>query len=181
MSVNELMNEIDRLLMKAEEHDWTDNVKKSFLRTSLNLTMKDRMVQVFEKVFYVGYKRQLKEVADKHEEYVRQKNYRLNNHRNGAHYSQTTPVWNEPPLMGDSMEIDVTALAPRAKWIDQTEFEKRKADDRCFRCGFNRHQKPRCSYRPAVLPSDKTQVNHTRIIDEEIKPQLEDADESKKE
>ena len=181
MFVNELMNEIDRLLMEAEEHDWIDNVKKFFLRTSLNLIMKNRMIQVFEKVFYVDYKRQLKKVADKHEKYVRQKNYRLNNHRNDAHHSQTTSVWNESSLMSDSMKIDVTALVSRAKWIDQTEFEKRKTDDRCFRCDFNRHQKSRCSYRSTILFSDKTQINHTRIIDEEIKSQLEDADESKKE
>ena len=41
----------------------------------------------------------------------------------------------------------------RAKWVDQAELDRRRAESRCFRCGRSECRVERCPLKPAKRPN----------------------------
>jgi hypothetical protein len=70
-SFNELLTEFDRLLLEAGGHGWDHNVKKGYIKSAINNTLRDRMITVEEKPTYEEYCMQIKGIADRLSEFKR--------------------------------------------------------------------------------------------------------------
>jgi hypothetical protein len=158
-SFSTFLAEFNRLLMESGGHDWTNDVKRSYMDRALNREMKDRLVTVDKKEDFEEYCQQLQRFADRMEE--NQQHSFKPGKRNPSRTSRiATPVLAPPnapqgskfePVV-DSMDWEPTVAArghPRAaKWVSEEEIAARRQQGRCLRCGASTHFIGKCPYAP---------------------------------
>jgi hypothetical protein len=148
---DEFLSEFDRLLLEAGGHAWDNRVKKGYMKSALNHTIRDRMVAMEEKESYEEFTRQVKSIADRLAE------LKAGRSRTAAPGSSPTKPVNESDGAMD-WEATVSAVQTRrAKWVSSSTIEQRKRDGKCFRCGAGNHRIRECPYLSARRPSRPTQ------------------------
>ena len=70
---------------------------------------------------------------------------------------------------------DRALLGKRAKWVNKTELEKRRADGRCFRCGRDGCRIERCPLAAAIRPTTNIRSTATQERARVIKADIEEA------
>jgi hypothetical protein len=170
--------EFNRLLMEAGGHEWSDDVKKSYIDRALNREMKDRLVTVEKKDDFEGYCQQLQRYADRMEENQQTRVPRSPFYRtprqDTTKVPSPMPVPTAPPApAGDPMDWQPSPATSRtqrrAKWVDEAERQRRRDEGLCLRCGASGHMIRICPHAPAVLP---TRTRAIRVSE----PVLEDED-----
>jgi hypothetical protein len=155
---DEFISEFDRLLLEAGGHAWDSRVKKGYMKSALNHTIKDRMVAIEEKESYEEFSRQVKSIADRLGE-LKSGRPRIAAPGN----SSSMKAINEADGAMD-WETTVSAVqARRAKWVDSSVIEQRKKDGNCFRCGARTHKIKECPYLPAQRPPRPAQKDARKV------------------
>ena len=158
---DEFLSEFDRLLLEAGGHAWDGRVKKGYMKSALNYTIKDRMVALEEKESYEEFCRQVKGIADRLAELMGGR-ARPNTTTDGGSAKTTN---NEADGADGAMDWEATVSAVqvrRAKWVDSSVIEQRKKEGNCFRCGSSEHRIRGCPYLPAQRPRPRPQSNGQR-------------------
>lgn len=152
---NDLVSEVDRLLLEVGGHGWSDDVKKGYISAALNQSLRERLITIKEESTYEKYCLQVKEIADRLMEFRRVS-------QNQRPYA---PVKSDPGSgpasgsqlpQGNVMDWEPTASRvkkQRAKWVTQSEIQRRRNEYLCLRCGSGDHHVKDCPSAPALRPS----------------------------
>lgn len=157
-TIDDLLRELDQLLLEAAGFEWSDVVKKGFLKAAINLTLRDRMITVDEKPTYMEYCAQVKTVADRLQECNRIRDKRKS-------YRGAAPAAPNETSAGEPMDWSYTvnkASGPRASYASHEEMERRRRERACLRCGKQGHYIANC---------DKAPVRRERPISRTPAPQ----------
>ena len=172
----DLLGELNMLLMEAGGHGWDSVVKCGYLDAAISFNMRTALVGVKKEVVFENYCQQLGVIADQLEELARiatkgkgrnrsimPSSYVVGNKNSSTPQLQAnTPTYHTPPtpttVNSDNMEwqpsVATSATSPRrAKLVSKEEMEKRKQQNRCFRCGGSGHRINQCPYLPPKSPA----------------------------
>lgn len=174
---SELIAELDVLLLEAGGNGWEDRVKKGYLKSALNRTIEDRLVNIEEKEDYTEFCRQVQDIAQRlanlrriePKPWVQVPSQQPSNRPSTSTAAPTEPMDWEPTAK--------TASTRRAKWVGREELERRKRDKLCLRCGATGHVIKGCPFqaarRPQQAPSQSitaAQVSEAMLEEEEEAP-----------
>ncbi|THC87387.1 hypothetical protein EYZ11_013168 [Aspergillus tanneri] len=120
-SVLELVAELNGLLLEAGGSGWEDRVKKGYLKSALNRTIENRLINIEEKETYDGFCQQVQEISHRLENFKRKEKgpWAPPYYKNSGEAvipSSDTMDW-EPAVK--------TASSRRAKWVTQEEINRR--------------------------------------------------------
>jgi len=172
----DLLGELNTLLMEAGGHGWDSAVKCGYLDAAISFNMRTALVGVKKEVVFENYCQQLGVIADQLEELARiatkgkgrnrsimPSSYVVGNKNSSTPQLQAnTPTYRTSPtpttVNSDNMEwqpsVATSATSPRrAKLVSKEEMEKRKQQNRCFRCGGSGHRINQCPYLPPKSPA----------------------------
>ena len=171
----DLLGEINTLLMEAGGHGWDSAVKCGYLDAAISFDMRTALVGVKKEVVFENYCQQLGVIADQLEELARfaakgkgrnrsimPPSYSVANKNSFTPQLQAnTRTYRASPASTtvnlDNMDWQPTvasATSPRrAKLVSKPEMEKRKQQNRCFRCGGSGHRINQCPYLPPKSPA----------------------------
>jgi hypothetical protein len=171
----DLLGEINTLLMEAGGHGWDSAVKCGYLDAAISFDMRTALVGVKKEVVFENYCQQLGVIADQLEELARfaakgkgrnrsimPPSYSVANKNSFTPQLQAnTRTYRASPapttVNSDNMDWQPTvasATSPRrAKLVSKQEMEKRKQQNRCFRCGGSGHRINQCPYLPPKSPA----------------------------
>lgn len=200
---SELLADLNRLLMEAGGHSWSNEVKKNYLDGALSYEVEGALIGVTKEETFVDYCRQVQQVANRVEALRTRGTNRSNwrgrstitaNHSRPAYAPPApTPLAPTVPSAADPMDWEPTAATlarqrRRAKWVDEAERSRRRTEGRCLRCGASGHMIKECQYLGAVPPQNQgarppraSRVVGPMLEDDEVdKPTLDLADEASK-
>lgn len=182
----DLLADFNRLLLEAGGYKWDDGLKKGMLQDALSLNMKKHMISITEANTFGEYCVQVKSIADRYE--AVQRIEKASRSRYGSSTANRTPAQHSfqtanrdtsDPLT-EPMDWEPTHSRTdagerrRAKWVDDTQYERRKKEHLCLRCGASGHIIRNCPYLPARRPTTNRNppAKHPRVAS--VAPMLED-------
>jgi hypothetical protein len=145
--------------------EWTDAVRINYLEGAINDTMRDRLISVTAlPERYTEYVQALQTIGSRLDSlsFAKRQAKSSTSHRSSSPPDRTSPskhVTNA--TVEDQMDWEPTRAAKgntskdqhlkgkRAKWVDEAEMDKRRAEGRCFRCGRSGCRIERCPLKPA--------------------------------
>lgn len=157
----------EQTLLEAQGWGWADEVKKGYLKASINRELRDRLVTQVEPKSYVEYAAHLRMISDNLEEL---KSWKGNwNHGKGDNNSNSQPAkdtmdW-EPTgtvVVATGRTLPGRSPQKRARWVSHEEIGRRMANGDCIRCGNNSHMIRDCSLLPAQKPIQQQQQQTKR-------------------
>jgi hypothetical protein len=180
----DLVGELNTLLMEAGGHGWDDAVKCGYLNAAISYNMRTALVGVKKEVVFEDYCQQLGVIADQLEELTRiaakgkgrnRSMLPLSTNKSSSTPQDSAPTYRTPPapttVNSDNMDWQPTVASAtnqrRAKLVSKQEMEKRKQQNRCFRCGGSGHRINQCPYLPPKSPAHVATANSHE-------PELED-------
>ncbi|RKF74222.1 hypothetical protein GcM3_090017, partial [Golovinomyces cichoracearum] len=152
-SFREFLQDFEQTLLEAQAWEWTDDAKKGYLRTGLNMDLIDRLVSQVEPRRYDDFVSQLRIASDKLEAL---KAWDSRRERNCGTVAQSS-YGLEPQEDVDHMDweptpsVNVSAAQrkfkgkmnhkPRARatCVSQEEIGRRISEGLCIRCGGQQH------------------------------------------
>lgn len=184
-SFGDMLAEFDQLVMEAGGHQWTNDVKKSFLKRAMNRELKDKLITLDGKDDFDEYREQVKRVANEMDDLKSQ-------YGNWRRPTFPPNPSSRPAVDPNAMDWQPTPVANanaatnkrRAKWVEKSEMERRRQNRLCFRCGSSEHSIKGCMFAPARQPSAPTKpalINEPRPISEPMLESLEDNSDSENE
>lgn len=166
----QFLPKFERLLADAGGATWPNFVKINYLKGCLNHALLDRMVCVVDApADYPGYVATLMKVSGQEEALQLSKTRAM--YRRAAVASPQDPNamdW-EPTTTtrvsaaatsksgqktAPATTTNVQSNGKRAKWVDQTIYDKRRTENRCLRCGKQDCRIARCPYLPPIRPAE---------------------------
>lgn len=172
----------DEVLTGAGGESWTEESKVVWLRRSLSESLKVQLIQVsLDPSDYYGFVKQIEEVAYRYEHTYLFKGSKNNTRNQNPSFVETSTP-SEPNYDNDG-DVIMSPVASKngvskglqskvgtgqAKWVDETEIQRRRQSGLCLRCGANRHFIAQCPYRPPKRP--RSDINNVEI---DIPPQLD--------
>ena len=151
---DDFLSEFDRLLLEAGAHAWDAKVKKGYLKSALNRSMKEKLVVIEEKETYEGYCQQIKAIADRLADF-RSRRYRPGFNQGAGNTNDNGAAMDWEPTVNN-------ARSQRAKWADNATRKRRRDEGSCIRCGGPNHYIANCPYLPAVPPHAQGRENANR-------------------
>jgi hypothetical protein len=161
----EFLQEFEQKLLEAGGWEFSDGVRKGYLRSAVSRKIKEKLVAVEEPTRYEDFVNQLRRTSDNLAELDR-----LGSKRG---------TWAKPyeePSGDDSMEWEPTVrvssgLAPTrnrdtrppAKWVSRELIDRRRDAQECLRCGNKDHFASRCRYGPAQRPTTRRGNSDPRL------------------
>lgn len=145
----EFLGEFDQLLLEAGGLAWSDEVKKGYLSSSLNVELLKGLIGVQEAASYEEYCRQLQRI----EEQI--KKVRRIDWRNADRDRKK-----EVPQGADSMEWEPT----QAAFTRTKDGQSQKRIGACYRCGEKGHKAMNCE---AEKPKNRTGTREHREVEDE--------------
>lgn len=167
------------LYESGTNHTWSDEDKITRFQQGMNFKTQKATLSITKDTF-VDYVREAKVIAERQAAMETRSNgwrgngnnSRNNNNRNGT-----------PAPAHDQMDWEpaVGAIgARRARWVDESELQRRRESNLCFRCGASDHSVRRCPHLPAIRPGNRRSPNH-RVARFAEAAQLESEDEQEEE
>jgi hypothetical protein len=156
----DFLQEFEQKLLEAGGWEFSDGIRKGYLKSALNLEIKTQLVAQVEPETYADYVNLVRLISDNLEEIKR-----LKRKRNGWTPGHATVGEKDA---GEPMEWEPTAQVasgkppnhrrirpdnrPRAKWVSKGVLEKRRENQECLRCGGDDHFIQECRYGPPKRP-----------------------------
>lgn len=152
----EFLQEFEQKLLEAGGWEFSDGVRKGYLRSAASRKIKEKLVAVEEPAKYEDFVNQLRRTSDNLAELDR-----LGSKRGtwAKPYSEPERVnemdWEPTPRVAygsapNRPRTDKTK--PPAKWVSREVLEQRRTADECLRCGGTDHFIARCRLGPATKP-----------------------------
>lgn len=160
--------------------EWTDSVRINYLEGALNHKLRDRLISISElPTDYSDYVRTLQMIGSRLDSL--ELSNRQNARRRTGDQSFNRPKASTTTDTNDEMDWEPTKVnrtaqsnnddhlrGKTAKWVDQTELDKRKNEGRCYRCGRLNCRIPICPLKPAQRParpptSTRSPTSTTRV------------------
>jgi hypothetical protein len=159
-SLNEFLNEFNRLILEAEGWGWDDVIKKGYLKAAISLKLLQATVSLREEETYEAYCSQLRMVSDQLAEIKDLTSRRTAWKKEGpSSLSKETA----PETMDWEPSTVVAATRTKRKepkWASPEEIERRREKGLCLRCGGEGHIVRRCE---ATLTSTKKDEKVTAV------------------
>jgi len=150
--------------------EWTDAVRINYLEGAINDTMRDRLISVTTlPTEYPRYIQALQTIGSRLDSlnHARKQAKAPHSRQPSPPSDQTSTIKTIAATVEDKMDwepIRVAKAVPkedrdrhlqgkRAKWVDQAELDRRRAESRCFRCGRSECRVERCPLKPAKRPN----------------------------
>ena len=158
----DFLQTFEQKLLEAGGWDFSDKIRKNYLKAALSVEIKQELVAQTEPVTYSEYVALIRRTADNMDELKRIKKVRSggwtssNTNRQGSTQSEAmdweptsrTAAGKAPERKNDNR--------PRAKWVSQDVLESRKTNRECLRCGGDDHYIDKCRYSPPKRPARST-------------------------
>jgi hypothetical protein len=153
----DFLQEFEQKLLEAGGWEFSDGVRKGYLRAAISKKIKGELVAVEEPASYEDFVKQLQRTSDNLEELSRL----------GSNRETWTKRHNSPDLdQSSSMDWEPTpkvsyGSAPSrlrddrrpAKWVTKEVLDQRRSQQKCLRCGGDDHFINRCRLAPAKRPT----------------------------
>lgn len=168
----DFLQTFEQKLLEAGGWDFSDEVRKGYLRAALSLELRTQLVGREEPAEYPSFVAMIRRVSDDLDAIRRMKKHQ------GRGYN-TVPTRQEA-VQEDAMDWQPTTQVaatgnlanrgrtdtrkrPRAKWVSPDTLEHRRQNDQCLRCGKDDHFISKCSYAPAKRAEDTRQEQRTAV------------------
>jgi hypothetical protein len=157
----EFLQKFEQKLLEAGGWEFSDQVRKGYLKAAINKRLRTQLVAQAEPSTYEAYVNQLRMTSDNLEEIDRmdsgQKSWGITNPTpsRGSGSADDNMDW-EPSTQVNSGKAPTrgrTENSPRAKWVSQETLEKRRENGECLRCGANDHFISNCRLGSAKRPN----------------------------
>jgi len=151
----------EKSLSEAGGLQWPDNVKINHLYNALSKGLKRTLIPVQLPSTYFDYVQRVQELAARYESLDKPSSNSSSNQRgqDKAAVEDDSMDWEPVTTQSAALEKANKALkGKRAKWVPPAEIQKRKEENRCFRCGRKGCRIPKCPLRPARRPEGQVQV-----------------------
>jgi hypothetical protein len=169
----DFLQEFEQKLLEAGGWEFSDSIRKGYLKAALNLEIKTQLVAQMEPASYAEYVNLVRRTSDNLDEIKR-----LKGKQKG--WSSTQYSHGRTRETNDQMDWEPTAHVasgkpagwrrndddrPRAKWVTQDVLAERRTNGQCLRCGKKDHFIEKCSYGPARPPTTgrKGPVKKTKV------------------
>ena len=173
----EFLQQFEQKLLEAGGWEFSDSIRKGYLRAALNLEIRTQLVGRDEPYSYEQYVNLIRKVSDDLEQIKRM--------------AQGRKQWEAAAKAkedGEAMDWEPTPRTAagtvpkkgRAKWVSQDTLDQRKKDRCCLRCGKDTHFIKSCPYEPARRPESPTRNGPPKTSSavtkkEKMKPQPQEA------
>jgi hypothetical protein len=144
----DFLQEFEQKLLEAGGWEFSDGIRKGYLKAALNLDIKTELVAQAEPDSYAEYVNLVRRTSDNLDEIKR-----LRGRRKGWGSTPTQP--NHPRDADDPMEWEPTprtSSSRQVKWVSKEVLKDRREKQQCIRCGSGDHFASQCSLGPAVKP-----------------------------
>lgn len=144
----DFIQEFEQKLLEAGGWEFSDGIRKGFLKAALNLDIKTELVAQAEPDSYAEYVNLVRRTSDNLDEIKR-----LRGKKKG--WGPTPPQPNRPRDADDPMEWEPTprtSAGRQAKWVSKDVLKDRREKQQCVRCGSNDHFVGQCPLAPALKP-----------------------------
>ena len=155
----EFLQDFEQKLLEAGGWEFSDGIRKGYLKAALNLELRKQLVARDEPAAYSDFVNLVRKASDDLDQIMR-----MEKTRNAWTSTRQTKDTNR----GDAMDWEATPRTasgstpnphhsngnrPKAKWVSQAVFDQRRADGACFRCGDLNHRTYQCRFAPASPPN----------------------------
>jgi hypothetical protein len=156
----EFLQEFEQKLLEAGGWEFSDGVRKGYLRSAVSRKIKEKLVAVEEPAKYEDFVNQLRRTSDNLAELDRLSNRKTWSKAQEPEqdaemdWEPTAKVSKAAPNRPRSSKALVTDQ-PQAKWVSKETLDRRRANQECLRCGETDHFISKCRYGPAKKPARK--------------------------
>ena len=153
----EFLQDFEQKLLEAGGWEFSDGIRKGYLKAALNLELRTQLVARDEPESYASFVNLVRKAADDLEQIRRIKRSRTVWDTLGqAKKDQMDAMDWEPTPRTASGKAPNRGRAndnrPKAKWVSKDTIERRRCNRECLRCGDDGHFIDRCSYAPPKFP-----------------------------
>ena len=186
------------ILAEAGGAGWDNSIKKAMLKVALNENLYRAIAgQIAMPQDWTGYVLAVRKLSSQLEAFSDSKQDRNANQQTVPCSITNLPAINEMDwettrsgslqvrqapghcqAVGYPKEVDDKLQGKQAKWVDQSEIDRRGREGYCYRCGRSACRIGICPLLPAIRPDGKSRVSHTApkqdiaaIDEEESSPQ----------
>jgi hypothetical protein len=168
----DFLQTFEQKLLEAGGWDFSDGVRKGYLRAALSLELITQLVGKEEPAKYSDFVAIIRRVSDDLDTIKRIKRHRSGGGTTAPTREEAAPI----EVMDWEPAIQVAATGnlanrgrvgtdsrPRAKWVSQETLEQRRENRQCLRCGRDDHFISKCGYAPARQPTDGRPRRRTAV------------------
>lgn len=158
----DFLQEFDQTLMEANGWSWQDPIKKGLLKAAVTDEIRRELVGRDEPATYSAYVAQLRKITDDLEDWNEGQKFKGRfKARDTAPRDQASDGqmdWEPTQTVSTASAKANQQGKPRAKWVNQSELDRRKVANECLRCGSKDHFIRQCSFGPARRPDPATTI-----------------------
>ena len=175
----EFLQQFEQKLLEAGGWEFSDSIRKGYLRAALNLEIRTQLVGRDEPHSYDGYVDLIRKISDDLGQIKRMTQGRKQWEAAVEAKEENAMDWEPTPRVA-------SGTAPkkgRAKWVSQDILDQRRKDRACLRCGMDSHFIKSCPYEPARRPGPplkdtRPKTSSATTKNEDKEPELDSEDES---
>lgn len=158
----EFLQEFEQNLLEAGGWEFSDAVRKGYLRSAVSRRIKEKLVAVEEPARYEDFVNQLRRTSDNLAELDRTGGQRgvWTKPQSDVHEpEQGSMDWEPTPKVASS-----STRPRRAKWVSKEVLNQRRDKQECLRCGGSDHFVSRCRLAPALRPEAESKSSRGTIV-----------------
>jgi hypothetical protein len=155
----EFLQDFEQKLLEAGGWEFSDGIRKGYLKAALNLELRKQLVARDEPKVYSDFVNLVRKASDDLDQIKRMEKTRNNwvsTRQPKSTDRQDAMDWEPTPRTASGSAPNPRRGnndRPRAKWVSQTVFDQRRTDGACFRCGDLNHRTIQCRYAAALPPN----------------------------
>jgi hypothetical protein len=153
----EFLQEFEQKLLEAGGWEFSDGVRKGYLRSAVSRKIKEKLVAVEEPAKYEDFVNQLRRTSDNLTELDRLGSKRGTWARSYDETDKSNSMdWEPTPKVASgSAPNHHRDNRPSAKWATKETLDQRRLNQECLRCGGADHFINKCRLGPATRPESK--------------------------